>query len=81
MSEYTNKYKVESVLSELAIYKSFECYDWKLNYTGEVLMCFCKDASNNRVVKLYMDLHRYIELVVRRLSDNVIVFSYGGKYL
>ena len=81
MSEFTNKYKVESVLSELAIYKSFECYDWNLNYTGEVLMCFCKDASINRIVKLYMDLHRYIELVIRRLSDNVIVFSYGGKYL
>lgn len=81
MSEYTSRYKVESVLSELPIYKSFECYDWKLNYTGEVLMCFCRDVGKNRNVELYMDLGKYIELTIRRLSDNVIVFSYGGKYL
>ena len=80
MSEFTNKYKVESVLYDLPIYKAFECTDWKLNYTGEVLTCFCKDISN-RNVSINMDLHSYIEVIVRRLSDNVIVFSYGGKYL
>lgn len=79
MSEFTNKYFVEFIRAD-GIRISFNCYDWKLSYSGEILICHLIDIGGHPNIQ-YFDLSNYAELVVRRLSDNVIVFSYGGKYL
>lgn len=80
MLEFTNEFFVEYELIKDSSITTFKCYDWKLNYSGEIIICYVLDFESN-LQRLYFDLSCYNKLVIKR-SDNIIVFShYGGKYL
>ena len=80
MSEYTSRYELEFIRADGIRISCDCCYDWKLSYSGEILICHLIDIGGHPNIS-YFDLSRYSEFVIRRVSDNVIVFSYGGKYL